>query len=106
MATTLLSSGRARAERAARILLAVGVVPIVPCAVVLVWLLGFDAHPHQVGLSCVVAAIFVAIMAVSQWCLDRVRMKRASALQRMALAGESGPCRLRPPGTCDDLSAA
>lgn len=80
MTITTSSSGRARAERAARLLLAVGVVPIIPCAVVLVWLLGFDVRPHQLGFACMVAALFVVIMSASQWWLYRVRIKRASML--------------------------
>jgi hypothetical protein len=77
---TAAPSVRAKAERQAKVLLALGVVPIIPCAVILLWLIGFNAHPHHIGLACTLAAIFVVIMSGSQWLLYHQRMKQARML--------------------------
>jgi len=65
-------------KRAARITLIAGLTPIIPCVALIVWRLGFVAHPHHVVFACIVAAIFAAFVVFAQLLVYRLRMKRAS----------------------------
>jgi hypothetical protein len=71
---------RAKNERAIRILLVVGVAPIPFGAGFLVWIIGYDVHPHHVFSACVIAGLVTVFMAATQWWLYRVRMKRVRRL--------------------------
>jgi hypothetical protein len=56
------------AKRAARIILIAGLTPVIPCEALIVWRLGFVAHPHHVAFACIVAAI-IAVFVVSPSCI-------------------------------------
>ena len=56
-----------------------GLAPVIPCAGLIIWQLGFAAHPHRVADACIVAAIFAAIVVCGNLLIYRIRMKRASA---------------------------
>jgi hypothetical protein len=66
-------------KRAARIAIIAGLAPVIPCVGLIIWRLGFAAHPHQVAHACLVAAIFAAIVVFGNLIIYRIRMKRASA---------------------------
>jgi hypothetical protein len=80
MAITTPAADRARAERSAKRLLLVGLAPVIPGMVLIVWLIGFGAHPHQAGFACVLAIAAGVIVSGGQWWMYRVRMKQARRL--------------------------
>lgn len=67
MDTQELASRRARAERAARIPLIVGLVALPPCVAVVIWVLGFSASPHHVGYAFTVGGITAIILGGPHW---------------------------------------
>jgi hypothetical protein len=77
-ATKEPTSSRAAAERAARIILIAGLAPVIPGAALVIWILGFAAHPHHVAFACIVAAITATFGVSAQLLIYRLRMKQAS----------------------------
>jgi uncharacterized protein YybS (DUF2232 family) len=71
-------SGRVLAERAARIALIAGLAPVIPCVALIIWQLGFAAHPHHVAFACIVAIIFAVVVVAVRLLNYRLRIKRAT----------------------------
>ena len=63
-----------------RIVLVVGLAPILPCAAFIVWIVGYDAHPHRLWFAYAEAVVFTIVMIVSQVWLYRVRLKQTRKL--------------------------
>ncbi|MBO0826051.1 MAG: hypothetical protein J2P27_19685 [Actinobacteria bacterium] len=69
-------------EVLARILLMAGLAPVLPLAGVLVWLLGYNVHPHQVVQAYIIAGAFIIAATGIQWILYHGRVKRIRAISR------------------------
>jgi hypothetical protein len=68
--------------RFARLILRVQLAGMAVGAAVLVYVLGFDVHPHQVGYGCLIAACYVALSGVVTFFMQRawrVQARRAAA---------------------------
>ena len=68
------------AERAARIVLIGALAPVIPGVALIIWAVGFAAHPHRLILACIVAAIAAAIAVSYALLVYRLRKKQVSRL--------------------------
>ncbi len=76
---TIASSTRARQERANRIVLIGGLAGSVPAAALLIWLLGYNVHPHRVAFAWIVTAVVVVVNSAVQWLRYHLVRKNISA---------------------------
>jgi hypothetical protein len=60
------ASIRAAAERTARIVLIAGLAPVIPGAGIIIWQVGYAAHPPDVALGWIAAAITAALVVAAQ----------------------------------------
>lgn len=77
---TTSSVRRAQQERIARIVLACGLAPVLPCAAVIIWVLGYSVRPYQPALGFVTAGIAAVVGIAGQLAVYHVKMKRARQL--------------------------
>jgi hypothetical protein len=88
--TQELVSRQARAERAARIPLIVGLVTLPPSVAVLIWVLGFSSSPQHAGYAFTVGGITAVILAGPQWLVYRVRLNRLRSTASATSATSAG----------------
>jgi hypothetical protein len=74
------SPRRQQEERLARMLLRLMTYPIPLGIAFLIWIVGFDVHPHRIVAACITAGIWVVFSAGGAWLVYTARMKSASKM--------------------------
>jgi hypothetical protein len=77
--------------RFARIMLRVQLACLVVGAIALVYVFGFDVHPHQVGFACVVAACYVGFTGIATFFMQKAwRAQPRSADAAASISADGG----------------
>jgi hypothetical protein len=64
----------------ARMLLRVMTYPIPLGVAFLIWILGFDVHPHRIVAACITTGIWLVFSVTGAWLVYWSRMKTARKL--------------------------
>jgi hypothetical protein len=78
--TMTKSPRRQYEERLARMLLRIMTYPIPLGIAFLIWILGFDVHPHRIVFACIVAACWIVFAITGAWLVYWARMRTARKL--------------------------
>jgi hypothetical protein len=71
------SPKRRQLEREARMLLRIMTYPLPLGAAFLIWILGFDVHPHRIASACIITGILVVFEGGGAWLVYYARMTTA-----------------------------